>query len=264
MKNAFRKIAIAVVIVAAVVYAVIFNVIRENSVNETIPAVNTVYYGGDYFIAGENVSPETANTQTAYTSNNVEETAIGFTLVKINTAETDELMKLPGIGEVTALAIIDYRIANGNFAVTSDIKNVKGIGDAKFEAIKDFITVGEVAVTSESTTETATDNSATETADNTSETAADTNETADTTESADGTTESADNTTETAKTPAPLINLNTASLEELMTINGGGEATAAKILAYRSTYGFKDVADLLLIDGIGEAKYNAIAPYVIV
>ena len=54
-----------------------------------------------------------------------------------------------------------------------------------------------------------------------------------------------------------IINLNTATKEELMRISGIGEKTALKILAYREEIGkFTDPEQLLEIDGIGEAKYN--------
>ena len=63
-------------------------------------------------------------------------------LVDINTASLDELDTLPGIGPTLAQAIIDYREQNGPFLAIEDIIFVPGIGDAKFEAIKDYITVG--------------------------------------------------------------------------------------------------------------------------
>ena len=59
--------------------------------------------------------------------------------VNINTASESELDSLPGVGEVTAKKIIDYRNENGKFSSIEDIKNVKGIGDNKFEDIKDSI-----------------------------------------------------------------------------------------------------------------------------
>lgn len=59
--------------------------------------------------------------------------------ININSANQEELMSLPGIGDATALKIIDYRNNNGKFNTIEDIKNVKGIGDSKFENIKDFI-----------------------------------------------------------------------------------------------------------------------------
>jgi len=62
--------------------------------------------------------------------------------ININTANAEELDKLPGIGPSLAKAIIDYRTKNGPFNKIEDINDVKGIGDALFEKIKDQITVG--------------------------------------------------------------------------------------------------------------------------
>ena len=61
--------------------------------------------------------------------------------VNINTASVSELVSLDGVGESTAEKIIAYRQSNGSFASIEDIKKVSGIGDKKFEAIKDRITV---------------------------------------------------------------------------------------------------------------------------
>ncbi len=61
--------------------------------------------------------------------------------IDINTAGETELTQLPGIGSVTAQKILDYRKANGSFKTIDDIKNVSGIGDKKFEQIKDKIKV---------------------------------------------------------------------------------------------------------------------------
>ncbi|NLY42594.1 MAG: hypothetical protein GX066_01175 [Clostridiaceae bacterium] len=61
--------------------------------------------------------------------------------ININTADEDELMKLPGIGPATSKKIIDFREQNGGFKKIEDIKNVPGIGDKKFEQIKDLIDV---------------------------------------------------------------------------------------------------------------------------
>ena len=63
-------------------------------------------------------------------------------LININTASKEELETLPGIGEVLSQRIIDYRRTNGYFKSIEEIKEVSGIGEKKFEAIKDLITVG--------------------------------------------------------------------------------------------------------------------------
>ena len=60
--------------------------------------------------------------------------------ISINSATKEELMTLPGIGEKTALKIIEYRKAQA-FKSIEDIKNVKGIGDKKYEKIKDLIVI---------------------------------------------------------------------------------------------------------------------------
>ena len=61
-------------------------------------------------------------------------------MVNINTATEEELKSLPGIGEVTAKAIINYR-KDTPFKTIDDIKNVTGIGESKFKQLKDYICV---------------------------------------------------------------------------------------------------------------------------
>ena len=61
--------------------------------------------------------------------------------VNINTASQSELDGLPGIGDSIAQRIIDYREQNGNFKSIEELKEVKGIGEAKFEEIKDRVTI---------------------------------------------------------------------------------------------------------------------------
>ena len=61
--------------------------------------------------------------------------------IDINRAETWLLEALPGVGEVLAQRIVDYRSENGPFRRIEDLLKVSGIGTAKFEQIKDYITV---------------------------------------------------------------------------------------------------------------------------
>ena len=63
------------------------------------------------------------------------------TKVNINTENKEKLETLPGIGETTAQKIIEYREQNGKFKTIEDLKNVSGIGDAKFNSLKDKIIV---------------------------------------------------------------------------------------------------------------------------
>ena len=62
-------------------------------------------------------------------------------MININTADVKGLQELPGIGESTANKIVEYRKTNGKFKTIEDIKNVKGIGESKYEKIKNNICV---------------------------------------------------------------------------------------------------------------------------
>jgi len=61
--------------------------------------------------------------------------------VNLNSATLEQLDALPGVGPSTAQKIIDYRTAHGGFRSVGDLKNVSGIGDVRFEALKDLVTV---------------------------------------------------------------------------------------------------------------------------
>jgi competence protein ComEA len=62
--------------------------------------------------------------------------------VNINTASATELDTLPGVGPSTAQKIVDDRTANGPFKRIEDLMRVSGIGEKKFEALKDHVSVG--------------------------------------------------------------------------------------------------------------------------
>ena len=58
-------------------------------------------------------------------------------LVNINSATATELESLPGIGEVLAATIVEYRDTNGPFASVDDLMDVSGIGPSTLEEIRD-------------------------------------------------------------------------------------------------------------------------------
>ncbi len=63
--------------------------------------------------------------------------------IDINRAELWLLEALPGIGEVLAQRIVDYRSQSGPFRTIEDLLKVSGIGSGTFENIKDYITVSD-------------------------------------------------------------------------------------------------------------------------
>ena len=62
-----------------------------------------------------------------------------YKLISINTAGIEELSLLPGIGPLTAQKIVEYRETYGSFHDTEELKNVKGIGDKKYEKLRAYV-----------------------------------------------------------------------------------------------------------------------------
>ncbi len=61
--------------------------------------------------------------------------------VNINSADSDELQTISGIGSTIANQIVNYRTNNGSFGRIEELKNVSGIGNATFEKVKNYITI---------------------------------------------------------------------------------------------------------------------------
>ncbi len=81
--------------------------------------------------------PELSITKTQYPS----AASVDTGDININVASSDELIRLPGIGEALAERIIEYRTAKMQFEYPSDIMNVDGIGIAVYGKIKEYICV---------------------------------------------------------------------------------------------------------------------------
>lgn len=62
--------------------------------------------------------------------------------IAVNQAGKEELMALPGIGDVLAQRILNYRQENGSFSSPEQLLNVEGIGKQRLEEILDLITIG--------------------------------------------------------------------------------------------------------------------------
>lgn len=77
-------------------------------------------------------------------------------------------------------------------------------------------------------------------------------------------TESIEDTNESDINVQEKININTATKDELTSLNGIGEATANKIINYRNKNKFKEIEDIMNVPGIGEAKFNNLKDYICV
>lgn len=67
--------------------------------------------------------------------------SLGTGLVNLNTATLEELQTLPGVGAATAQRIVDDRAKNGKFTSIEDLMRISGIGEKKFEKLRDKICV---------------------------------------------------------------------------------------------------------------------------
>lgn len=107
---------------------------KENQVDTNTNNINNV--------EKEDLTEEYVTTSSGTVKNNLRSVeSEQTTKVNINTATQEQLESLPGIGPATASKIITYRKEKGRFNKIEDVKEVSGIGDAKFEKMKDFITV---------------------------------------------------------------------------------------------------------------------------
>lgn len=236
-----------------------------------------------------------ANTKITYAVEIIDSLAEAETYVEfpidINLANAEELMLIDGVGSVTAEKIISYRNMHGYYSNYTQLLNVDGIGEKKLDNLMDYIYISEewlevttsdtlaVIETTVLTTPPITQKANRETITVSKATTVTTEDIVivneefvvdieEETEYIEKKYESKyefkfEETTTTRYVNFPL-ELNTATVEELMCIDGIGEQIAQNIVNYARLYGFYNVEDLLEVNGIGSYKLDAIMPYVYV
>lgn len=120
--------------------------LKEDADIEDINLAQVLEDENKIYIPNKNIKKDNENniskntTETTKKENKMPKN-IQNTKININTATQTELETLPGIGPSTALKIVNYRKEKGKFKNIQDIKNVNGIGDSKFNKIKDLIKI---------------------------------------------------------------------------------------------------------------------------
>lgn len=116
--------------------------LKENADISNINLADTLEDGTKIYIPTKEELKEIENQnnlQQEQTSS--QQTTKSTSKININKANTEQLQNLPGIGPAIAEKIIEYRNKNGNFNKIEDIKQVSGIGESKYNKIKDLITI---------------------------------------------------------------------------------------------------------------------------
>ena len=105
--------------------------LRRLRMERSVGTVSTESYAAvesSYAVAADGAYSAAAGTETA---------AYGG-MIHLNSASAAELEEMPGVGEVTAQRIVEYRAQHG-FSRIEDIMNVKGIGQAKFNKMRPYL-----------------------------------------------------------------------------------------------------------------------------
>ena len=96
---------------------------------------------GEPVVMGSSVSPGVTPAAPADTPSTPGNTAAPGELVDLNSATPEQLDALPGVGPVTAAAIVAWRDANGKFSSVDQLGDVEGIGPARLDKLRDRVHV---------------------------------------------------------------------------------------------------------------------------
>ncbi len=129
-------------ITGAVVSPGVYTLQPESRVNDLVQAAGGALPEAD--MTSVNMAKRVSDEDQVYVSS-VDEAPPASSrsnLLDINQASAEQLMALPGIGEVRSRAIVNYRIEIGRFQRIDQLLDVPGIGSATFEGIRDLVTLG--------------------------------------------------------------------------------------------------------------------------
>lgn len=157
-----------------------------------------------------------------------------------NTASTEELDRLPGVGPATAERIVRERTEGGPFATVADLTRVSGIGPRSVERLRPHLrlTAGARPLSALGAGLRSAG-------------------------ARSGTARQLSATVPPPTSPAAVLDLNHATVEELLALPGVGPIIAERIVALRASRGrFADVAELEEVPGVGSKSLERIAPLV--